>query len=371
MRIFHSLGRKLGWKLFFSHLTIVLVGSGVLAVVAQNHAPAALLHHLAHMEELLGADTAMAEDLRRNFLAAVNEILLVSGITAALAAVLVSSFVAWRIIVPIRSLMHASKRIAAGNYTDRVEVVWNDELGELAQAFNQAAQALEATEQRRTELIGNVAHELKTPLTSIRGIMEALIDGVLPAETETFLDVQREASRLQRLTEELTELSRAEAGRLSLRFSRTDPLIPAEEAAARLQPQFDDKGIQLVMDCPENLPKVPMDRERIVQVLINLLGNALQYTQQGGVVTFSGHENDNYLIFQVEDTGIGIDAEHLARIFERFYRVEKSRSRSGGGSGIGLTIASHIVQAHGGTLQATSAGVGHGSTFSCALPRHR
>ncbi|NIL99089.1 MAG: hypothetical protein GTO62_18805 [Planctomycetales bacterium] len=230
------------------------------------------------------------------------------------------------------------------------------------------ASRLEQTETLRRELIGDVAHELRTPLTAIKGSMEALIDGVLPATTKTFQQVYQEADRLQRLVHDLAELSRVEAGAYQLNKRPVSIAALVEGALARLKLQFEEKGVLLEVQLPPNLPDVRVDDDRIGQVLLNLLGNALQYTPMGGSVLISADQCDHEVRISVSDTGIGIPAEHLAHIFTRFYRVDKSRSRAGGGSGIGLTIAKHLVEAHGGRIWVESPGAGQGSTFSFTLP---
>lgn len=368
MRMWTFVRSRLGRKLLLSHLVIIVMAGAVLGAVSSFHAQTAFTHHVKRMQEAVGADAAMTDDLRENFSAAIAEILAVAGAAAAIAALAVSSFVAWRIVGPVRSLTEATKRIADGDYERRVAVVWNDELSELAHSFNRMAGALEDTEKRRVELIGNVAHELKTPLTTIRSTIEAIVDGVLPADDETLLDVQREIGRLQRLTEEMLELSRTEAGAINLHLEVTDAAELVRRAASRLQSQYADKGVTLRTEFGERIPPVYVDPERMLQVFINLLGNALQYTSPAGTVSFVCYHHAETVVFAVTDTGIGLAAAEIPRIFERFYRVEKSRSRSRGGSGIGLTIASHVVRAHGGTLTAESAGVGFGSTFRFALP---
>ena len=238
----------------------------------------------------------------------------------------------------------------------------------MAVHFNQMAGSLEQTERMRHELIGNVAHELRTPLTSIKGYMEGLIDGVLPAEAATFERVYREADRLQRLVLDLQELSRVEAGAVSLEMRP----VSVEELVAgtieRLHPQFQDKEVAISADVPPGLPAVRGDEDRLCQVLLNLVGNALQYTPSGGAVAVRAWREQNRVQISVSDTGIGIAAEHLPRLFDRFYRVDASRSRAGGGTGIGLTIAKHLVEAHGGTITAHSAGPNKGSTFTVNLP---
>ncbi len=376
MKLLQMLQQRLGWKLFLSYLVIIMVGGVVLAGTAEFHAPAALARHIARMEALLGENPSLVADLDANFRAAVNEILVVAALAAFLAAVAVSIFTARRIVGPLQAMMKASQRIAAGDYHQRVQVPSQDELGALAWAFNRMAETLEQIEQRRMELIGDVAHELRTPLSSIKGIMEGLLDGVLTAEPATFLLVQREVARLQRLIHDLEELSRAEAGQVPLDLRAVAPTDLVLAAADRLRPQFEGKSVSLHVDLPadgstelaEVLPQVRADPSRIIQVLLNLLGNALQYTPSNGQVTVRAWRDGREVVIVVQDTGIGISAEHLPHIFERFYRVDKSRSRPGGGSGIGLTIARHLVEAHGGRIWATSPGPGQGSTFGFTLP---
>jgi signal transduction histidine kinase len=385
MKLLQTLQQRLGWKLFLSYLIIIVVGVVVLAGTAEFHAPAALARHIARMEALLGDNPSLVADLDENFRAAVNEILVVAALAAFLAAVAVSIFTARRIVGPLQAMMKASQHIAAGDYHQRVRVPSQDELGALAWAFNRMADTLERTEQRRMELIGDVAHELRTPLSSIKGIMEGLVDGVLTAEPATFLLVQREVARLQRLIHDLEELSRAEAGQVPLDLRAVAPADLVRAAADHLCPQFEDKSVSLHVDLPADdstepssraqaeglakvLPQIRADPSRIIQVLLNLLGNALQYTPSNGQVTVRALRDGREVVIVVQDTGIGISAEHIPHIFERFYRVDKSRSRPGGGSGIGLTIAKHLVEAHGGRIWATSPGLDQGSTFSFTLP---
>lgn len=371
MRPLKTIQRRLGWKLFLSYLVILVVSVVVMAGTAEFLAPATLARHIARMQAVLGDSPGLAADLDRNFRAAISEILVIATVAAFLAAVAISLFTTRRIVGPVESMMRASQRIATGDYHERVHVSSEDELGALAQTFNQMAEALERTEQRRMELVGDVAHELRTPLSSIRGTMEGLLDGVLAAESATFLDVQREVARLQRLVHDLEELSRAEAGQISLDAQSLAPADLIRTAVDRLRPQFEDKRVELHLDIAEALPGVVADSGRITQVLLNLVGNALQYTPSGGRVNLRCWHDERQLLVEVEDTGAGISPEHLSHIFERFYRVDKSRSRAGGGSGIGLTIARHLVTAHGGRIWATSPGPGQGSTFTFSLPLAR
>jgi len=367
-----KLRNSLGAKLFLSYLIIIVVGVIVLAGAVQVQTPAAIQRHIERMELHLGADPGLAEDLRVNFTSAINEITLTAAIVALVVAIAVSFFTARRIIMPIRSMMQASREVAAGHFEQRVQVSSQDELGELARSFNLMASELEQTEQRRLALIGDVAHELRTPLSNIRAVLEGMTDGVLPADPATYRSMQKEVMRLQRLVQDLQELSRAEAEQMSLHPETVDALDLITEAFERLRPQYEDKGVDheiiLAPALSSTRPLVLADPARIIQVLLNLLGNALQYTPAGGRVIVRVQQDGQNVIFLVEDTGVGVLAEDLPHLFERFYRVDKSRSRASGGSGIGLTISKHIVEAHGGRIWVESGGAGQGSVFGFTLP---
>lgn len=372
MTVLERIRQRLGVKLFLSYLIVIIAGVLSLFFAARLTAPQALAQHAMRMREMLhmmGGSEILIEDLNESFAVAVNQILFIATAAALLTAVLVSSFVTRRLVGPIQRMKTASQRIAAGEYEERVEVPGEDELGALARSFNQMAQTLAETEERRRQLVGDVAHELRTPLTNIKGVMEGLMDGVLPADPSTFHQVEKEVTRLQRLVQDLEALSRAEAGQLLLERERVAPVTFIEGAAARLRPQYREKGVALEVQIPGTLPSVLADRWRMTQVMMNLLGNALQYTPTGGRVTVTALWDEDQLAVRVADTGIGIAPEDLPHLFDRFYRVDKSRSRAGGGSGIGLTIVRYLVEAHGGRVWAESAGLGEGSTFTFTLPR--
>ncbi len=366
--------RHLGWKLFLSYLIVIVVGVVVLATAAEFAAPSAFDRHLAAMQQMMGGSMMMGTDLFVSFRGALREALILAAGAAFLAAVVASLFITRQVVTPIQAMMRASRRIAEGHYDERVQVPGDlatdelDELARLALSFNQMAAKLEHVEAMRRQLIGDVAHELRTPLTTIQGTAEGLLDGVLPPEPETFHRIYREADRLQRLVSDLQELSRVEAGAYTLARRPVAVRALVDTVAERLGHQLEDKQIRLERDVPAALPPVMADEGRIGQVLLNLVGNALQYTPPGGTVRIAARHDGDTVAISVSDTGIGIPAKHLPHLFTRFYRVDKSRSRAGGGSGIGLTIARHLVEAHGGTLRAESAGPGQGSTFTLTLP---
>jgi signal transduction histidine kinase len=368
---------SLGWKLVISYLIVIAVGLLVLALSTAFLAPVDFSRHMANMQGMLhvgsggmmGADrTAFEAELDGGFRDALNRALLMAGVAASLVAAGLSWYISRRIVQPIHVLVEASQFIAEGHYSERLEAQADDELGELTRSFNRMAAALAETESRRQRLIADVSHELKTPLASIKGYMEGLQDGVIAPTPETFELVHREADRLQRLVSDLQELSRAEAAQLPMDIRPCQATDVVKLAIAALRPQFDDKGVILRAELPGEPLEVRADVDRARQVLLNLLGNALQYTLPGGCVTVRLVRDGTSLRFSVEDTGIGLSAADRERVFERFYRVDKSRARASGGSGIGLTIARHIVEAHGGKIWAESAGSGHGSTFHFTLP---
>ncbi len=367
MKLLTALRQHLGWKLFLSYLLVLIIGIVVLDTTTELQAPAALTRNMAP-GQLQATDPALRATFETNFQTAVHTQLIWATLAGILAAIAASVFTTRRIVGPIRAMMHASQHIAAGDYHERLAPPSQDELGMLAQAFNEMAEALDRTEHRRLELIGNVAHELRTPLSSLKVTLEGLVDGVIPNESETFLGLEREVRRMQRLVNDLEELSRAEAGQISLDVRPTAMADLIGVVAERLRLQYEDKQVTLHFDVSPNLPRVNVDANRMTQVLLNLLGNALQYTPANGTVTIRAWHTRNELYVAIQDTGIGIAPENLAHVFERFYRVDKSRSRTGGGSGIGLTIAKHLVEAHGGRIWAASRGLDQGSTLTLALP---
>lgn len=377
--------RHLSAKLFLSFLAVILVGAVVLAGVSRFALPTAFARHMTGMGMGMGQGQGAGtqgrgplaggeplpgtmRDLYRDFRAGFNEALLWAGLAAGGLALLASLLLSRRIVAPLRAMASASQRIAEGHYSERVAVDGVDELGQLAERFNRMAARLEQVEAMRSRLIADVSHELRTPLTILKGSVEGLVDGVLPP-AETYEQIAREADRLARLVDDLQELSRVEAGAYDLDLKPVSPASLLETTRERLGRQFEAKGVTLACDPPAGLPPVLADADRIGQVLLNLAGNALHYTPPDGEVRLSAAAGRGEVLFSVQDSGAGIPAEHLEHVFDRFYRVDKSRSRrEGGGSGIGLTIAKHLVEAHGGWIKAESEGGGRGSTFTFGLP---
>lgn len=360
--------RRLFPKLLLAFLLVITAGAVVVWATAWGLAPLAFSEHLATMAGRLGRDAELVQELFAGFQQAVGGAVLLAVAASVLVAFAVAAFVARRIVEPVELMRQAARRIASGRYEERVPVQSADELGELAEQFNRMAASLQRLERLRRDLVADVAHELRTPLTGLSGSLEGLLDGVLEPTPELLARMRREVRRLERLVEDLQELSRVEAGQLSLRRRPVSVGESLEPVLARLGPQFREKGVQLVVEVPRSLPRVLADPDRIGQVLTNLLGNALQYTPAGGRVVVRAWATEGEVAVSVADTGIGIPSEHLPFVFDRFYRVDRSRSRAGGGAGIGLTIAKGLVELHGGRIWAESPGAGQGSTFTFTLP---
>lgn len=372
-----SLRSRLGAKIFFSYLVIIVVNVAVLFIASQFILPSAFNRHMmgmgammkdGMMNNMMGGYASMPQ-VYADFRASFNEALMYATLAAMAAALALSLLFSRSVVAPVLAMSHATQRIAAGRYDERVQVHGNDELAQLALRFNEMAEKLNHVETMRRQLIGDVSHELRTPLTAIKGSMEGLMDGVLPAEDGTFEQIHAEAERLNRLVDDLQELSRVEARAYTLDLRPSDVFSLVQTVTKRLAPHAQSKRVSLDLDLPPDLPPLLADEDRVVQILTNLVSNAIQYTPEDGSVSISAKRVNHEVQISVRDTGIGIPPEHLPHIFDRFYRVDKSRSRqAGGGSGIGLTIARAFVEAQGGRIWAESRGDGTGSTFTFTLP---
>lgn len=305
---------------------------------------------------------------RAQFLDSIDQAVLV-GVAVGLVAALVLGLLAARALArPVGRLGQATRELARGNYATPVPVPSTVELADLARDVATLGTTLQETEARRMRLLGEVAHEMRTPLTVIDGYVEAMIDGVVPPEPAELARLGQETRRLRRLSDDLSRLSRAEEGRVDLRLREADLAQTVRAAAERLGPQAEDAGVELLVR-GEGVP-VRHDPERVAQVVTNLVGNALRATPAGGRITVSTTRAPGEGVVTVADTGVGLAGPDLERIFERFYRVPApGRERAAGdGSGIGLTVARGIVRAHGGDVTAASPGPGEGAVITARFP---
>lgn len=368
--------KHLGAKILFSYLVIIVLGVVVLVIASQLILPTSFNRHMSGMGmtmdggmmNMMSGQDSMSQ-LFVDFRASFNEAMMYAVLAAMIAAFALSFLFSRSVVAPVLAMSGATQRIADGHYDERVQGIGEDELAGLALRFNQMAEKLDQVESMRRRLIGDVSHELRTPLTAIKGSMEGLMDGVLPANEETYQQIHTEADRLNRLVDDLQELSRVEAHAYQLDCRPLDVSSLVQTVTKRISPQAETKRISLDLDLTPDLPLVLADEDRVIQVLTNLTGNALQYTPEGGQVTISAIQIKDEVQISVRDTGVGIPPEHLSHIFDRFYRVDKSRSRqAGGGSGIGLTIARSLVEAHGGRIWVESNEEEKGSIFAFTLP---
>ena len=344
----------------------VIVSTLVLAPYFSDSA----LRHLRDAEGAAALDATIHADTQT----AIEEIMFSSTslavAIACLAAAAVSFFVARHIVEPIRELVGYGERMAEGNYAVRVPITSENEVGDLARSFNALAAALERTEERRLQLLGDVTHELRTPLATLHANLEGLLEGIIEPDPELWVSLMRETQRLRRLVEDLQELSRAQAGQLQLEIAYVDPGLLITRTVQRLQPSFDTREVTLRVDLPTDLPEIQVDANRTVQVLVNVLGNARRYTSAGGEVTLSAraHNAGAGVTIEIADTGMGIAPDDLPHVFERFYRAESSRAHSVGGTGIGLTIARSLMEQQRGTIIVASPGPGQGTTVTLTFP---
>lgn len=379
MRINKFIRSHLNIKLFFAFLIVVVVGAIVLITAIEFIMPTAFQSHLNYMQTALNdptkTDQALNDDLFNSFRNAVYSAMKFAIPSSLVAAIVISLSFSHQVKNQITNMLNASRKISNGDFKERIALPHGrhpdemDELNQLAIAFNQMTEKLDKNDQLRRELIGDVSHELRTPLAFINASIESIADGVLSPSQETFEDIQEELDRLSRLVNDLQELSNLEAGSYTL----NKEYIEIEDVVYSLMNQIrgksSSKQIQITTEFEENIPKLLIDSDRIKQVLTNILFNAINFTPPKGKITIKlFKDDDDNLRIIVRDTGIGIPASHLSNIFTRFYRVDKSRSRESGGSGIGLTIAKQLVEAHGGLIWADSPGVGQGTSITFTLP---
>ncbi len=363
------LRRSLTAKLLAAQLAVIVAGAATLALVAFAIGPS-IFHH--HVREALGI---VPPDVMRHLDDAFRQALSLSLAIAIAAATATAAVVSWlvstRVVRPVRGMASAARRISRGDYQARVTVTGDDELTTLGRAFNEMAASLASTEERRRRLLSDVAHELRTPLATIDAYLEGLADGIVQPGPETWTLLRTEAGRLGRLTEDVSKVSRAEERQLDLRLRRVPAQALLAAAAQAAAAAYEAKDVRLVVESDGTAPDVEVDADRLAEVLANLLDNALRHTPTGGKVVLASRSDADDTLISVTDAGDGIAAEELERVFERFYRADTARSRDRGGSGIGLTIARALVEAHGGRLWAESDGPGQGARFLCRLPPAR
>lgn len=303
-----------------------------------------------------------------NFMDTLNWTSFATALVASIAAITLTMILSRRILHPVAALTLAARRMESGDFDQRVKVHASGEIEELAHAFNAMAEALSRNEALRRNMVSDIAHELRTPLTNIRGYLEALQDKILEPDESTIDLLHDEALLLNRLIQDLQELTLAESGALHYEPQEVEVELLVEQTIIASQANANKKQITLEKQFPDDLPFAIADQRRVAQVLRNLINNAITHTPAGGIVTVAAQIFPNELEISVSDSGEGIDAEHLPYLFERFYRADPSRSRTTGGAGLGLAIVKNLIEAQGGRVQVDSI-KGKGATFSFTLPR--
>jgi signal transduction histidine kinase len=353
-------------RLFFSHLVVMIVGIASFVIISKIFSPRLFILHLERLEDE-GVDLVdVRTDLIQGFETAWRRSTLWSVLAGTTAAGGLSYWISRRIMQGLTDMEQVTQKFAAGKMDARLPMSNIPELNRLGASFNRMATSLEGVEVRRQELVGDMTHELRTPLTVVRGYLEELADGEIEPSPEIYQRLVKETKRLERLVNDLQELSKAEAGYLPINIQVVNlhPLL--ESMVEKFTDQLLDDGPLLLLQCPPVLPLVVADIDRTEQVLVNLLGNAVRYTTSGSITIDVWTEADRIWI-AVIDTGIGIAPEDLPHVFERFWRADQSRARHSGGTGIGLTISRWLVELQGGQIQVESE-LGFGSKFSFCLP---
>jgi two-component system sensor histidine kinase BaeS len=317
---------------------------------------------------VLLADTPPALDPReQGYVDGTNRALLIGALGAGATSLVIGLLLSRQFLRPLSQLTEAITAMHAGDLDQRVELNTRDELGLLAQTFNEMSANLSRANQLRQQMTADIAHDLRTPLTVIAGYLEGLRDGTFQPTPERFRVMSEEVNLLQRLVEDLRTLSLADAGELKLMRAAVKTSELLERVEASFKEQAASSGVTLHVETDSNLPEVMIDSERMAQVLGNLVANALRHTPNGGSITLSARQTASDVELNVRDTGSGIAPADLPKIFDRFYRGDPSRQSEGGESGLGLAIARSIVEAHGGTISATST-LGTGTMMMIRLP---
>lgn len=353
-------------RLFFSHLVVMIVGVVSLVIISKISSPRFFVLHLQRLENE-GLDLIdVRTDLVEGFETAWRRSTFWSVLVGATAAGGLSYWVSRRIVQRLIEMEQITQKFAAGELDARLPKSEIPELNRLGVSFNHMASSLEGVEARRRELIGDMTHELRTPLTVVRGYLEELADGAIEPSPEVYQRLAKETKRLERLVNDLQELSKAEAGYLPINTKPVNLRPLLDSLVQRFADQLLEDGPVLRLDCPPQLPLVLADIDRTEQVLVNLVGNAIRYTTEGSIVILT-YTEEYKLWIAVIDTGMGISPEDLPHVFERFWRADKSRDRHSGGTGIGLTISRRLVELQGGQIEVESE-LGSGSTFRFSLP---
>lgn len=365
---------RLSTRLTAAFLLAAVLGVALVAVLAYRSTSSdfsAFLTHVEAMEAMMGPGGMMGgqtfAQAGGDFLNNLRQTLWLAGLAGIVLAIFLGYLFTRQIVAPLVKVTAAARRIAQGDLGQRVDIHGSGELAELGQSFNLMAETLSRDRELRQNMVADIAHELRTPLSILQGNVEAMLDDILEVNTDNLTSLHQETVLLARLVDDLRTLSLAEAGQLKVQPRATDLRGLSLEVIDGFQTQLASKNISLEFEAPDDLPPAGADPGRTAQVMRNLISNAFRYTPEGGNISVRLAVDSKGITVSVIDTGVGIPPEDLPHVFDRFYRVDRSRRRSTGGSGLGLAIVKQLVEAQGGHVWADST-VGKGSTFAFHLP---
>lgn len=365
--------KRLRFRLIVTQIAVVVAGAGVMLIILRILIPGRITIILNDLLTKLELPLDLSNQILPDLNQSISRLILGSVGLAATIAFLVgigfSMLVWWTVISPIRKMALSSQRVANGQYDERVDIPdrAGEAINQLAINFNQMAQTLESVEEQRVRLIGNMTHELRTPLTSLIGYVDGLGDGIFEPDQKLIDSMQKQLGRMKRLVDDAQELSQAESGEIQLILESINVTDAINQVIFQLAPNAQEKKHAVTFQEPEQDIYITADYDRLIQILLNLLANAIGYTPPEGQISFWVKIDKSNCTISIEDNGIGISAEDLPFVFERFYRVDQSRSRKYGGSGVGLTISRDLARQMGGDLTVQSQGKGDGSSFALTL----
>ncbi|MDQ0876569.1 two-component system sensor histidine kinase BaeS [Paenibacillus sp. V4I3] len=355
-------------KGLYARIAIAFIGIATIVLLISTIAFVLATHYHFSLYQDQAMDTNMnSPTFDTHFEQALVQSVLVSAIIGIMLAVLLSLFVAKRITAPLIHMKNVAERMANGELGARTTVKGNDEIADLGGSLNHLAEQLMHQEQLRKTMTADVAHELRTPIATLKSHMEAMIDGIWVPTHQRLESCYEEIERLRFLVGDLEQLTEMESPHFKLKLHKENVSAIVRRNIEANRASFDQKGVNLFFEGLTNV-EATLDRQRLGQIVLNLLTNALKFTPQGGKVSVEVKEEEHAVVIIVSDTGIGMNEEDLRLVFERFYRVEKSRDRKSGGSGIGLTIVKKLVEAHGGTIRMQSR-VGEGTSVEIQFPK--
>ncbi|MBU8811713.1 sensor histidine kinase [Mycolicibacterium goodii] len=359
--------RGIGLRLLGAQAIVLAAGTATTAIVAAIVGPPLFREHLHRA----GVPMNSLEEFHAQEAYGYATVISIGGALAvsAVAALAVSFYLSRRLQRSITEVASAATDVAQGNYDIRVSPPrLGDDFDALATAFNQMASRFQTVDSTRQRLFGDLAHEIRTPVAVLEAYIEALEDGVRTLTPQTTAMLRDQTRRLVRFSDDVAALAKAEESSFSMSHAHVDVERLTRQCVAAVQERYDNKGVALHIRLQDRLPQLWADEQRLSQVLGNLLDNALRHTPSGGSVELSCVRDDHRVKIAVADTGDGIAAEHLGRVFERFYRSDVARDREHGGAGLGLAIAKALVEGHGGSITVASAGPNAGATFTVHLP---